>query len=74
MLGKVRNQINLIKYYHKYRKGRDGDFTALSGERLALMESLAKEVVSIHERDLEILRGKLFSVEGRAAGKTNPHL
>ena len=68
VLGKVRNQINLIKYYHKYRKGRDEDFTTLFGERLALMESLAKEAVSIHERDLEILRGKLFSVEGRAAG------
>jgi group II intron reverse transcriptase/maturase/CRISPR-associated endonuclease Cas1 len=65
--GKIRNQINLAKYYHKYRKGRDADFTAIFDEKLNSMESLAKEARSIHEDDIEILRGKLFSIEGRAS-------
>ncbi len=66
--GKIRNQINLAKYYHKYRKNRDEDFTAIFAEKLTLMESLAKESSKINEKDIEILRGKLFSIEGRAAG------
>jgi CRISPR-associated protein Cas1 len=67
VLGKIRNQINLAKYYNKYRKGRDEDFTAIFGERVNSMESLVKEAKSLHEKDLEILRGKLFSIEGRAS-------
>ncbi|HED01046.1 MAG TPA: CRISPR-associated endonuclease Cas1 [Proteobacteria bacterium] len=66
--GKIRNQINLAKYYHKYRKGRDEEFTAIFGEKIKLMESLAKEARVAPEKDMEILRGKLFSIEGRAAG------
>ncbi len=65
--GKIRNQINLAKYYHKYRKGRDENFTAIFGEKIKLMESLAKEARVAPEKDMEILRGKLFSIEGRAA-------
>jgi group II intron reverse transcriptase/maturase/CRISPR-associated endonuclease Cas1 len=65
--GKIRNQVNLAKYYHKYRKGRDEDFTAIFDEKISLMESLAKEARNIHDKDMEILRGKLFSIEGRAA-------
>ncbi|MGQ9569592.1 MAG: CRISPR-associated endonuclease Cas1 [Thermodesulfovibrionales bacterium] len=65
--GKIRNQINLAKYYHKYRKGRDEDFTAIFDEKVSLMESLAKELRNIHEKDIEILRGKIFSIERRAS-------
>ncbi len=65
--GKIRNQINLAKYYHKYRKGRDEDFTAIFDEKILLMESLAKEARNIHDKDMEILRGRLFSIEGRAS-------
>lgn len=68
VLGKVRNQINLVKYYHKYRKGRDEDFAQLFTVRLALIESLVKDLASVHDKDMETLRGKLFSIEGRAAG------
>jgi group II intron reverse transcriptase/maturase/CRISPR-associated endonuclease Cas1 len=65
--GKIRNQINLAKYYHKYRKGRDEDFTAIFDEKINLMEPLSKEARVIHEKDIETLRGKLFSIEGRAS-------
>lgn len=65
--GKIKNQINLIKYYSKYRKGRDEDFTEIFDEKITAMESLAIQAVKIAEKDIEILRGKLFSIEGRAA-------
>ncbi len=65
--GKIRNQINLTKYYSKYRKGRDEDFTAIFDEKVTSMESLVKEIRTLHEKDLEVLRGKLFSIEGRAS-------
>jgi group II intron reverse transcriptase/maturase/CRISPR-associated endonuclease Cas1 len=66
-LGKIRNQINLVKYYHKYRKEQDDDFTEIFTGKITSMESLAKEARNIHEKDIEILRGKLFSIEGRAS-------
>jgi len=65
--GKIRNQINLVKYYSKYRINRDKDFTDIFEENIGHMESLIKDIRSIPEKDLEILRGKLFSIEGRAA-------
>ncbi|HOV89593.1 MAG TPA: CRISPR-associated endonuclease Cas1 [Syntrophorhabdaceae bacterium] len=64
--GKIRNQINLTKYYYKYRKGRDKDYTAIFDEKITSMNLLLKELSNLHEKDLEILRGKLFSIEGRA--------
>ncbi|MBI5181808.1 MAG: CRISPR-associated endonuclease Cas1, partial [Nitrospirae bacterium] len=67
VLGKIKNQINLAKYYHKYRKKVDEDFASVFNEKITLMGSLAKEARDIHEKDTEILRGKLFSIEGRAA-------
>lgn len=65
--GKIRNQINLAKYYHKYRKDRDKDFVEIFEDRINRMESLAREAARLSEEDLEIMRGKLFSIEGRAA-------
>lgn len=65
--GKIRNQINLTKYYHKYRKYRDKDFVEIFEDRINRMESLAREAVRLAEEDLEIMRGKLFSIEGRAS-------
>ncbi|MFN3479763.1 MAG: group II intron reverse transcriptase/maturase [Thermodesulfovibrionales bacterium] len=64
---KIRNQINLTKYYSKYRKGRDEDFTSIFDEKVSSMELLVKEVMTLNEKDMEILRGKLFSIEGRAS-------
>lgn len=65
--GKIRNQINLAKYWHKYRKDRDEDFAAAFDNRISQLEALAKEAKALKEQDMEVLRGKLFSIEGRAA-------
>ncbi|MBI5748643.1 MAG: CRISPR-associated endonuclease Cas1 [Nitrospinae bacterium] len=67
VLGKIKNQINLAKYYHKYRKKVDEDFASVFNEKITLMGYLAKELKGLHEKDIETLRGKLFSIEGRAA-------
>ncbi len=65
--GKIRNQVNLVKYYSKYRKGRDEDFMEILNENIDLMDKLADEAKNIKEKDIEVLRGKLLSIEGRAA-------
>ena len=67
VLGKIKNQINLLKYYHKYRKNWDKDFVELFQERIRHMESLAREATNIYEAGMETLRGRLFSIEGRVA-------
>jgi CRISP-associated protein Cas1 len=63
--GKIKNQINLAKYYHKYRKGRDEEFSALFSEKMQGMEDLANEPGRLVDHDLETLRSRLFSIEGR---------
>lgn len=65
--GKIKNQMNLTKYYHKYRKSVDEGFVVIYNDKLARMESTAAEIKRLDEPDHEILRGKLFSIEGRSA-------
>lgn len=65
--GKIRNQINLAKYYNKYRKNINKEFSALVDEKTNNMEKLLEELKKLHIHDTEILRGQLFSIEGRAA-------
>lgn len=65
--GKIRNQMNLAKYYNKYRKSVDGEFARTFTAKLALMEGHLNEIDVLADNDHEIVRGKLFSIEGRAA-------
>lgn len=67
VLGKIRNQINLVKYYSKYRRDKDVDFTEVLDDKLSMMESLAKRVSSLQGQDVEALRGELFALEGLAS-------
>ncbi len=67
--GKIRGQANLIKYFAKYRKRVAGDFVAVYTNYLAELEKLLAELESYSwDGDRELARGRLFSVEGRAAG------
>ena len=68
IFGKIKNQINLIKYFSKYKKRKSGidksqlcNFKTYMQERIKELETLDNS----HEK--ELLRGKLFSIEGRAA-------
>ena len=65
--GKIKNQMNLLKYLNKYRKNVNGDFAAAATENLARMENILEEAPRITTDDYEKGRGQLFSIEGRAA-------
>ncbi|NMC87249.1 MAG: CRISPR-associated endonuclease Cas1, partial [Candidatus Moranbacteria bacterium] len=65
--GKIKNQLNLAKYYHKYRKEKDSTFSTLFREKTSRIELHLKELGETNDSDHDILRGKLFSIEGRAA-------
>ena len=67
VLGKIRNQMNLAKYYHKYRKSFDEGFVVEFTANLARMEGIAAEIKALTDTDHATVRGKLFSIEGRAA-------
>jgi len=65
--GKIRNQMNLAKYYHKYRKNVDEQFVREFGRRIEQMQGISDEIDKLGDDDHETIRGKLFSIEGRAA-------
>lgn len=65
--GKIRNQKNLVKYYNKYHKNVDQGFVDTFTCKLALMDGHCDEIDALPAADHEIIRGKLFSIEGRAA-------
>ncbi|MCE5210231.1 MAG: CRISPR-associated endonuclease Cas1 [Deltaproteobacteria bacterium] len=65
--GKIKNQMNLVKYYHKYRKSFDEGFVLEFNDKTRRMENIMEEFKALNTPDHETLRGKLFSIEGRAA-------
>lgn len=68
--GKIRNQVNLMKYCHKYRKHHDPQFASAFISYIALTDQLLEELERVHYTgDYEHDRGHLFSIEGRAASQ-----
>ena len=70
VLGKIRNQANLLRYLHKYRSRRAGSFPADVAGALESMLQAGQQVESYDFAtipDLELWRGRLFAAEGRAA-------
>lgn len=65
--GKIRNQMNLLKYLHKYRKRADKTFAEAFPAALEAMTARVAELRKVPTADLETARGLLFSIEGRAA-------
>ncbi len=69
--GKIRNQLNLLKYLHKYRKDADGahaPFASAFDRCLAGMQKLREELRGLPlAEEMGLERGRLMSVEGRAA-------
>ena len=57
----------MTKYYHKYRKSFDQAFVREFEDKIGRMHAIEDELAVLTEPDHEILRGKLFSIEGRAA-------
>lgn len=66
--GKIKNQINLMKYFHKYRKKVDADFSNAFADYLASATQSLIELKKLDcEGNLETVRQSLFGIEGSAA-------
>lgn len=67
-LGKVRNQVNTVKYFAKYEARRVPTFQGLLGQHVPAMEEVRDQLRRLPwEGDLEAARSKLFGLEARAA-------
>lgn len=63
--GKLKNQLNLVKYYHKYRKRVDADFANAFAGVERTFEALITELQAFSPRgDYETVRHRLFAFEG----------
>ena len=67
--GKIKNQINLIKYYGKYYLKRSSEFRKVYGKYVFGMEGHASEALKSKEQSLDDFRLKMFAVEGQASAK-----
>ncbi|RKY04683.1 hypothetical protein DRP77_03200 [Candidatus Poribacteria bacterium] len=66
--GKIRNQINLIKYYRKYKRRKEFAFYDRCEECVERMRGLLKKLREIAQgNDLDSVRSQLFAIEGEAA-------
>jgi len=67
VIGKIKNQMNLLKYYHKYRKSIDQDFVKEFDIKVQRMDGIIDEIKELGDEPHAVIRGKLFSIEGRSA-------
>ncbi|MFZ5591102.1 MAG: CRISPR-associated endonuclease Cas1, partial [Bacillota bacterium] len=64
--GKLKNQLNTLRYFAKYRKAVDGELYERIEALLTRMNPLVEELAAIDGRCIEDVRGQIMSVEGRA--------
>ena len=67
--GKIRNQINILRYFSKYRRARDPEVFAAVAERVSFMEALLEELASIPEAQVDSIRSRVLNIEGRAGAQ-----
>ena len=65
--GKIKNQVNLLKYFGKYRKTSEPDVFKILEEYLKNMEEIEKELPKITGEKIDDVRFQILSVEGRVA-------
>ena len=66
--GKIRNQINLIKYYRKYKARKEFEFSQQCEGGIEKMQALLQKLNKIVENNsLEYLRPRIMNIEGQAA-------
>lgn len=64
--GKLRNQFNLVKYYHKYRKRVDADFARAFDDVEQQFDALLADLRAFSPvGDYDTIRQQLFAFEGR---------
>ena len=64
--GKLKNQVNVLKYFAKYRKGVDRDLFEAVYSTINQIEQIAGQLSGIKGKCIDDVRGQVMSVEGRA--------
>ncbi|MEG3070463.1 MAG: CRISPR-associated endonuclease Cas1 [Candidatus Syntrophopropionicum ammoniitolerans] len=64
--GKLKNQLNVLKYFAKYRKGVDQELFAAIYTRITQMEQISDQLGQIKGSCIDDVRGQIMSAEGRA--------
>lgn len=64
--GKLRNQVNVLKYFAKYRKGTDHQVFEEICRLAAKIEEGLRELAGLKGKRIDDMRGQVMSVEGRA--------
>lgn len=66
--GKINNQMNLLKYFLKYRKKVDPEFTSICEIAIEKMEKIMDGVSEIERTgEYDLFRNRLMAAEGQAA-------
>ncbi|MDH7578359.1 MAG: CRISPR-associated endonuclease Cas1 [Bacillota bacterium] len=65
--GKLRNQVNVLKYFGKYRRASDPALYQELTSRISEMDKIRGELEGISGSTVDEARGTIFSTEGRAA-------
>jgi len=64
--GKLRNQVNLLRYFGKYRKQRQPEVFQQLEAVIGPMQALAQEVEAVDAPCIDAARATLLNLEGRA--------
>lgn len=67
VLGKIKNQSGLIKYYHKYRKNTHNGYTKLYTQRISKLQEIVNKIQNEQFTSLDTARGKIMGYEGFAS-------
>jgi CRISPR-associated endonuclease Cas1 len=67
IIGKMKNQLGLIKYYYKYRKDTDSEYAGLFEHHVAEMVKIIAKVELATETNVEPIRQVLMGYEGHAS-------
>jgi len=65
--GKLRNQASVLKYFARHRKTSAFDLYRQLVDIAGELESARRELEQLQGKNVDEVRGKIFSVEGRAA-------
>lgn len=69
VLGKVKNQLALLKFYNKYRVERNNGFGSLLAGLMPQMNSIIEQINKLEDYEMPVLyRQKLMGLEGAFAG------
>lgn len=65
--GKLKNQLSLIKYYHKYRKSRDEDYAEAFERHSATIAGSIEKIGLLESEKPDEMRASVMGLEGTAA-------